>query len=100
MAEPLISVNFGPHPCYPLYQRLITCTKTEVLSDRMCRAEYLDWEECKTHNKHRAFTQFIGQELQKTRIYSLPVYDVATDTFKDGPLPVGLDGYFSKDPKE
>jgi hypothetical protein len=34
--------------------------------------------------------------MRKLRIYSLPEYDMSTDTFKDGPLPKDADGYFSK----
>ena len=34
--------------------------------------------------------------MNKMKIYSLPTYDHATDTFKDGPLPKNADGYFSK----
>ena len=32
--------------------------------------------------------------MNKVKIYSLPTYDVSTDTFKDGPLPKDVDGYF------
>jgi hypothetical protein len=37
--------------------------------------------------------------MHKLKIYSLPTYDFATDTFKDGPLPKDVDAYFAK-PKE
>lgn len=29
-------------------------------------------------------------------MYSLPEYDITTDSFKDGPLPKNVDAYFSK----
>jgi hypothetical protein len=34
--------------------------------------------------------------MEKLKIYSLPTYDYATDTFKDGALPKDADGYFGK----
>ena len=34
--------------------------------------------------------------MDKHKILSLPTYDHATDTFKDGALPKDIDGYFSK----
>ena len=36
------------------------------------------------------------KEMSQMKIYSLPEYDVSTDTFKDGPLPKNADGYFAK----
>jgi hypothetical protein len=62
----------------------------------MCFLEMEDWVECKGRRKHRVFQNFIASEMQKVKILSLPVYDPATDTFKDGPLPKDADGYFSK----
>ena len=62
----------------------------------MCFAEIEDWYECKTRKKHRAFQNFVQTEMNKMKIYSLPTYDHATDTFKDGPLPKNADSYFSK----
>jgi hypothetical protein len=38
--------------------------------------------------------------MEKIKIYSLPTYDHATDTFKDGPLPKDADSYFSKPKSE
>lgn len=63
----------------------------------MCYVEKEDWVECKSRKKHRAFQNFIGTEMQKVQILSLPTYDPKTDTFKDGALPKNVDGYFSKD---
>lgn len=34
--------------------------------------------------------------MKQMQIYSLPEYDHASDTFKDGSLPKGMDGYFAK----
>lgn len=66
----------------------------------MCFVEVDDWVECKSRKKHRAFQNFLGSELEKVKIYSLPTYDPHTDTFKDGALPNGIDGYFSKNKSE
>ena len=66
------------------------------MSSRMCYAEIEDWYECKSRKKHRAFQNFVKSEMGKMEIYSLPTYDHKTDTFKDGPLPKNVDGYFSK----
>ena len=84
------------HPCYTFYQRMTQCTKTEELSTRMCFTEIEDWYECKSRKKARAFQNFVGSEMQKMEIYSLPTYDYSNDTFKDGPLPKNADDYFSK----
>ena len=62
----------------------------------MCLAEIEDWYECKSRKKHRAFHNFIGTEMDRHKIFSLPTYDRSTDTFKDGPLPNDVDAYFSK----
>lgn len=59
-----------------------------------------DWYECRTQKKYRSFYNFINGELHKLKIYSLPVYDYETDTFKDGPLPKDADGYFSLEPEK
>mmetsp|Transcript_16755 Transcript_16755/g.16025 ORF Transcript_16755/g.16025 Transcript_16755/m.16025 type:complete len:90 (+) Transcript_16755:57-326(+) len=75
------------------------CVKTEEFASRMCLLEIEDWYECKTRKKHRAFQNFIHDEMNKIKIYSLPKYDFSTDTFSDGPLPKDADCYFSK-PKE
>lgn len=61
---------------------------------RMCYLEIEDWHECKTRKKHRAYSNYINTELDRVKIYSLPKYDFATDTFKDGPLPKDADQYF------
>lgn len=66
------------------------------MPSRMCFAEIEDWHECKSRTKHRAFQNFIGTEMDRHKIYSLPTYDRATDTFKDGALPRDVDSYFSK----
>jgi len=66
------------------------------MASRMCYAEIEDWYECKSRKKHRAFHNFISSEMDKHKIYSLPTYDVSTDTFKDGPLPKDVDAYFAK----
>ena len=63
----------------------------------MCYTEIEDWYECKTRKRHRAFQNFVKQEMGKLDIYSLPTYDPHTDEFKDGPLPRGVEGYFKKD---
>lgn len=63
---------------------------------RMCFTEIEDWYECKSRKKHRAFQNFVKHEMDKIKIYSLPTYDYATDTFKDGPLPKDCDSYFNK----
>ena len=55
-----------------------------------------DFVECKSRKKHRAFRNFVAAELAQMQIFSLPTYDYSTDTFKDGPLPKNVDGYFSK----
>jgi len=94
--EPFHSVGLATHPCYTFYQRMTQCVKSEELSSRMCYAEIEDWYECKSRKKHRAFQNFVQSEMNKMDILSLPTYDHSTDTFKDGPLPKGVDGYFSK----
>ena len=67
------------------------------MPSRMCFSEVEDWYECKSRKKHRAFQNFVKHEMDKIKIYSLPTYDFATDTFKDGPLPKDADSYFNKD---
>ena len=99
MAEPLMGVNLGPQPCYPFYQRMVTCAKTEEVA-RMCMTEAEDFKECKTRTRARAFNNYLHGELRKMKIYSLPKYDEHTDTFVDGDLPKDIDGYFSKDKSE
>lgn len=96
MVEPFLSVALTTHPCYAFNQRMIHCLKTEDLFTRMCYTEMEDWHECKSRKKARAFHNFIGSEMDKHKILSLPTYDHATDTFKDGALPKDIDGYFSK----
>ena len=100
MVEPMLSVSLQTHPCYAFHQRMINCIKSEDMSSRMCFNEIDDWHECKSRRKHRAFHNFISSEMDKVKIYSLPTYDVSTDTFKDGPLPKDVDSYFTKSPAE
>ncbi len=66
------------------------------MPSRMCFKEIEDWFECKGRKKHRAFHNFVNKELHKTKIYSLPKYDVSSDSFKDGPLPKDADAYFGQ----
>ena len=66
----------------------------------MCFAEIEDWYECKGRKKARAFQNFVGSEIAKMEIYSLPTYDYANDTFKDGPIPRSANGYFAKRPED
>ena len=94
--EPFHSVGMSTHPCYTFYQRMTNCVKQEEMSTRMCISEVEDWYECKSRKKHRAFQNFVKTEMGKMEIFSLPTYDAHTDTFKDGPLPKGVDGYFSQ----
>jgi len=96
MVEPMLSISLQTHPCYAFHQRMINCVKGEEFASRMCFAEMDDWYECKSRRKHRAFHNFINSEMDKLKIYSLPTYDKATDTFKDGPLPKDVDSYFNK----
>lgn len=96
MVEPFLSVSMTTHPCYAFHQRMINCIKSEELSSRLCFTEVEDWYECKSRKKHRAFHNFVNDEMHKLKIYSLPTYDPNTDTFKDGPLPKDVDSYFSK----
>ena len=63
----------------------------------MCIMETEDWVECKNRRKARAFSNYMYSELRKLKIYSLPKYDEATDTFVDGELPKDIDGYFNKE---
>ena len=72
------------------------CIKREEFSSRMCFEEIDDFYECKTRRKHRAFYNYLRTESNKMEMYSLPEYDYATDSFKDGPLPKNVDSYFSK----
>lgn len=95
MTEPFMTVNGLTHPCYTFYMRAVNCIKIEDAPNKMCYEEIEDFVECKSRKKHRAFHNFIGSEMHKLRIYSLPTYDPATDTFKDGPLPKDADTYFS-----
>ena len=94
--EPMHSVGMLTHPCYTFHQRMTQCIKAEELSSRMCFREVEDWHECKSRKKARAFMNFVGSEINKMEIYSLPTYDYSTDTFKDGPLPKGANDYFAK----
>ena len=94
--EPFHSVGMLAHPCYSFYQRMTQCTKREELSSRMCFGEIEDWYECKGRKKARAFQNFVGTEMAKMEIYSLPQYDYSSDTFKDGALPREANGYFAK----
>jgi hypothetical protein len=79
---------------------MVNCVKQEEFATRMCYTEIEDWYECKSRKKYRAFQGFINNEMNKLKIYSLPTYDIATDTFKDGRLPKDIDAYFSKDKSE
>lgn len=97
MTETNVGVNLQPQKCFPFHARLMNCIKTEDQFAHMCLTEYEDYMECKTKKKARAFNNFVGQELRKLKIYSLPLYDESTDTFKDGPLPKDVDGYFNQD---
>ena len=81
-------------------QRMTNCIKTEDMSSRMCFVEIEDWYECKSRRKHRAFYNFLKTETNKIQMYSLPEYDGATDTFKDGVLPKDVDSYFAKAPEK
>lgn len=94
--EPFLSVSMQTHPCYAFNQRMVNCLKSEDMSSRMCFAEIEDWYECKSRKKHRAFQNFIHNEMENIKIYSLPTYDFQNDTFKDGPLPRDVDSYFSQ----
>ena len=94
--EPFHSVGLATHPCYTFHQRLMQCAKKEEMHTRMCFAEMEDWYECKSRKKHRAFQNFVMKEMSQMKIYSLPEYDIKTDSFKDGALPANADGYFSK----
>lgn len=94
--EPFHSIGMQTHPCYTFHQRMANCVKSEEFSTRMCYREIEDWYECKSMKKHRAFQNFVGSEIVKMDILSLPTYDHHNDTFKDGPLPKGVEGYFSK----
>ena len=84
------------HPCYTFMQRMTQCIKREEMSSRMCFEEIDDFYECKTRRKHRAFYNYLKTESNKMEMYSLPQYDLATDSFKDGTLPKNVDSYFSK----
>lgn len=66
------------------------------MSTRMCFEEIDDFYECKTRRKHRAFYNYLKTESNKMEMYSLPQYDLTSDSFKDGPLPHNVDSYFSK----
>ena len=94
--EPFQSVNLQTHPCYTFYQRMTNCIKNEEFASRMCFVEIEDWYECKSKNKHRAFYNFLQSESNQINMYSLPKYDQASDSFKDGVLPANVDGYFSQ----
>ena len=94
--EPFQSVNMQTHPCYTFMQRMTQCIKKEEMSTRMCFEEIDDFYECKTRRKHRAFYNYLKTESNKMEMYSLPEYDLTTDSFKDGPLPPNVDSYFSK----
>ena len=96
MSEPFHSVGMLTHPCYTFYVRMTECIKKEELSSRMCFTDIEDWHECKSRKKARAFQNFVGSEISKMEIYSLPTYDYSTDTFKDGPLPKNANDYFAK----
>jgi hypothetical protein len=72
------------------------CIRTEEVYSRMCYPEIEDWYECKSRRKHRAFHNFVSHETPKIQMYSLPKYDQATDTFKDGVLPKDVDAYFAQ----
>lgn len=97
MTETNVGVNLQPEKCFPFYARMTNCMKTEDNYARMCLEEIEDWRECKGKGKARAFNNYMSQEMRKVKVYSLPQYDESTDTFKDGPLPKDVDGYFSKD---
>ena len=94
--DPFHSVGMQTHPCYTFHQRLVNCIKKEEMPSRMCYEEMSDWYECKSRKKHRAFQSFVMKEMEQMKIYSLPEYDINTDTFKDGALPKNADSYFSK----
>ncbi len=96
MTEPFVTVGLLSHPCYTFHQRMVNCFKQEEFASRMCFKEMEDWHECKGRKKHRAFQSFVNTEVRKMKIYSLPKYDVGTDSFSDGPLPKNADDYFAK----
>ena len=94
--EPMQGINMQTHPCYAFTQRMQNCVKSEEMYSHMCFEEIEDWYECKQRRKHRAFYNFLRTEQSKVQLYSLPKYDHATDTFKDGVLPKDVDSYFDK----
>ena len=98
--EPFHSVGMLTHPCFTFHQRMLQCIKEEEQSSRMCFTQIEDWYECKSRKKARAFQNFVGAEINKMEIYSLPTYDYSNDTFKDGPLPKNCNDYFAKRPED
>ena len=98
--EPFHSVGMLTHPCFTFHQRMTQCLKEEEQSSRMCFTQIEDWYECKSRKKARAFQNFVGAEISKMEIYSLPTYDYSNDTFKDGPLPKNCNDYFAKRPED
>ena len=94
--EPFQSVNMQTHPCFTFMQRMTHCIKQEEMYSRMCFEEIEDWYECKSRRKHRAFYNWLKTESNKMEMYSLPEYDVTTNSFKDGVLPKNVDSYFDK----
>ena len=98
--EPFHSVGMLTHPCFTFHQRMVQCIKEEEQSSRMCFTQIEDWYECKSRKKARAFQNFVGAEISKMEIYSLPTYDYSNDTFKDGPLPKNCNDYFAKRPED
>lgn len=50
-----INVNGGVTYCYPFYERLITCAKTEALPVKMCVPYGEDFYECLNRKKQVLF---------------------------------------------
>ena len=65
MTESFMTVGGATHPCYTFYQRMVNCFKSEDMPNRMCFVETEDWHECKTRKKHRAFHNFVSNEMHK-----------------------------------
>ena len=93
--EPLLSMTGEVHPCFTFYQRMLNWVQTEPLYKKMCSHKMEDYVEWKSRKKYHMQKNFFETELHKLKIYSIPEYDEATDSFKDGPLPDNADGYFS-----
>ncbi len=59
-----LNMNGGIHHCYPFYENMISCAKTQLIPGKMCIREAEDYLECYQKKKQVRF-------LFKSNIYKI-----------------------------